>query len=516
MQLHCMRMHVSCLRMTATTAPPPPASHITSDRFDRRAWALLLVVCGAVFLDGLDISMVGVALPSIDADLHLGTTSLQWIVSGYVLGYGGFLLLGGRAADLLGRRRIFLGALALFAGASLLGGLVNDGTVLIATRFLKGIAAAFTAPAALSIVTTTFAEGPARNRALAIYAATGATGFSSGLIFGGALTELGWRYTFLVPVVLTAGLIALAVKYVPNHPTEDRGGRTMDLPGASLITATMLLAVFTIVEAPNAGWGSLRTIGSLALVVALGTAFVAVEHRSTHPLVRLGIFRSPRLRRANLTAMTVFGAWIAFQFVGTLYMQQLRGWSAFEMAGAFLPAGLLVAFGSPQSGKLVGRYGSTRVITAGMAAFVAAYVLATGLTETSSYLGAFLPTMLLAGVGFTLTFGPLNMAATDGIADEEQGLASGLLFTSLQFGGAVALAIATAAMEGATEGSGAAAGSAAATLDGMNAALLIPVVVSVIGLAIMASGIVSPARARASRFRSAWQQSALVGQEDHR
>ncbi len=491
-------------------------SHVTSERFDRRAWALLLVVCGAVFLDGLDISMVGVALPSIDADLQLSTTSLQWIVSGYVLGYGGFLLLGGRAADLLGRRRVFLAALTLFAAASLLGGLVNDGTVLIATRFLKGIAAAFTAPAALSIVTTTFAEGPARNRALAIYAATGATGFSSGLIFGGALTELGWRYTFLVPVVLTAGLIALALKYVPNHPADDRAGRTMDLPGAALITGTMLLAVFTIVEAPNAGWTSARTIGSLALVIALGAAFVAVEHRSQHPLVRLSILKSPRLRRANLTAMTVFGAWVAFQFIGTLYMQQLRGWSAFEMAGAFLPAGLIVAFGSPQSGKLVGRYGSARVITGGMVAFVAAYALGTGITETSTYLGSFLPTMLLAGVGFALTFGPLNMAATEGIADEEQGVASGLLFTSLQFGGAVSLAIATAALEAGTEGSAAAAGLAAATLDGMNAALLVSVVVSAIGLVVMASGIAQPARARAARFRHAWQQSSLAATEDQR
>ena len=295
--------------------------------------------------------MVGVALPSIDADLSLSTTSLQWIVSGYVLGYGGFLLLGGRAADLLGRRRVFLGALVLFAVASLLGGLVSDGTLLIATRFVKGIAAAFTAPAALSIITTTFGEGSARNRALGIYAATGATGFSSGLVFGGVLTELGWRYTFLVPVVLTAGLLALAVRYVPEGAPPDRAGRTFDLPGAALITGSMLLTVFTIVQAPDAGWTSLQTLASLAGAITLIALFVAVELRSAQPLVRLGILRSPTLRRANLTAMTVFGAWIGFQFAGTLYMQQLRGWSAFEMAAAFLPAGLLVAFGSPLRGR---------------------------------------------------------------------------------------------------------------------------------------------------------------------
>ncbi|WP_354700376.1 putative MFS-type transporter EfpA [Paraconexibacter sp. AEG42_29] len=492
-----------------------PSTHITDDRFDKRAWALLLVVCGAVFLDGLDVSMVGVALPSIDSDLHLSTTSLQWIVSGYVLGYGGFLLLGGRAADLLGRRRVFLAALVVFALASLLGGLVSDGTLLIATRFLKGIAAAFTAPAALSIVTTTFSEGPARNRALAIYAATGATGFSSGLIFGGVLTELGWRFTFLVPVVLTAGLLVLALKYIPDTGVPERDGRTFDIPGASLITGSMLLAVFTIVEAPNAGWTSMRTLGGAFVALALVSLFIQIEQRSKHPLVRLGILRSAKLRRANLTAMTVFGAWIGFQFVGTLYMQQLRGWSAFEMAGAFLPAGLIVAFGSPRSGTLVNRFGTARVVTAGMASFVGAYALSTGITADSSYATGILPTMVLGGLGFMFTFGPLNMAATEGITDDEQGLASGLLFTSLQFGGAVALAIATAAMDAATDASQSPAGSAAAQLDGYHAALLVSVAVAVIGLGVAASGLVGPARAWAGRFRSAWQTSYNAA-GDHR
>jgi MFS family permease len=483
------------------------SSHITDDRFDRRAWALLLVVCGAVFLDGLDISMVGVALPSIDADLGLSTTSLQWIVSGYVLGYGGFLLLGGRAADLLGRRRVFLGALVLFAVASLLGGLVSDGTLLIATRFVKGIAAAFTAPAALSIITTTFGEGSARNRALGIYAATGATGFSSGLVFGGVLTELGWRYTFLVPVVLTAGLLALAVRYVPEGAAPDRAGRTFDLPGAALITGSMLLTVFTIVQAPDAGWTSPQTLASLTGAITLIALFVAVELRSAQPLVRLGILRSPTLRRANLTAMTVFGAWIGFQFAGTLYMQQLRGWSAFEMAAAFLPAGLLVAFGSPLAGALVGRVGTARVIASGMVAFVAAYALAQGIGADSSYVTGILPTMLLAGVGFTLTFGPLNMAATQGVADDEQGLASGLLFTSLQLGGAVALAVATAAMAAGTAASSAPAGSAAAQLDGFGPAIVVSLIVAVTGLVIALGAFGGDLRSRVARFRVAWQAS---------
>lgn len=505
--MHVISMYPMTLYAHACILSSMTSTHITDGRFDKRAWALLLVVCGAVFLDGLDISMIGVALPSIDADLHLSTASLQWIVSGYVLGYGGFLLLGGRAADLLGRRRMFLAALVLFALASLAGGLVSDGTLLIATRFVKGIAAAFTAPAALSIITTTFGEGEARNRALGIYAATGATGFSSGLVAGGLLTELGWRYTFFVPVILTAGLFALGVRHVPEGEPVDRAGRTFDLPGAALITSSMLLAVYTIVQAPEVGWGATRTVLSLLGAAALISAFVAVELRAAHPLIRLGILRTAKLRRANLTAMTVFGAWIGFQFIGTLYMQQLRGWSAIEMAGAFLPAGLIVAFGSPRSGGLVMKYGSPRVIATGMAAFVGAYLLARGITADESYFTGFLPTFLLAGIGFTLTFGPLNMAATDGIADHEQGLASGLLFTSLQFGGALALAVATAVMSAGIRSSDAVAGSAAAQLDGFNAALVVSVVVAVAGLVIATAGLVPELRSWTTRFRQAWQSS---------
>src|SRR3954447_5049664 len=317
----------------ATASGATAASAATaSAALDRRAWGALLVLCGALFLDGLDVSMVGVALPSIDGDLHLSTSTLQWIVSGYVLGYGGLLLLGGRAADLLGRRRVFVVALSVFAVASLLGALASDGPVLIATRFLKGLSAAFTAPAGLSIITTTFAEGPARNKALAIYTATGASGFSMGLVFGGLLTELGWRWTFLPPAPIAALLVLGALRLVPDDGRPDRAGRRFDAVGAGLLVATMLLFVFTVVEAPRAGWASPRTAASLTLAAALAWAFTAVERRSAHPLVRLGIFRSSALRRANLGAMAVLGGWVGFQFVGTLYLQELRGWSALEMA----------------------------------------------------------------------------------------------------------------------------------------------------------------------------------------
>jgi EmrB/QacA subfamily drug resistance transporter len=460
---------------------------------DRRAWGALLVLCGALFLDGLDISMVGVALPSIEGDLHLSTSTLQWIVSGYVLGYGGLLLLGGRAADLLGRRRVFIAALAVFAVASLLGALTSDGTLLIATRFLKGLSAAFTAPASLSIITTTFPEGPARNKALAVWTATGASGFSSGLILGGLLTELGWRWTFLLPAPIAALLLVGALRLVPDTGRPARDGRGFDLRGAGLVAATMLLFVFTIVEAPSAGWTSLRTTASVLAVLALGAAFIAAEQRAPHPLIRLGILRSASLRRANLGAMAVAGGWFAFQFVGTLYLQQLRGWSAIEMAVAFLPAGLLVAFGAPRSGELVDRFGTTRVTAVGMAAFVGAYALFLPIGADSPYLTAMLPTMLLAGIGFMCAFGPLNVAATNGIADHEQGLASGLVQTSFQLGGAVGLAVATAVIDAGTTHSASAPGSAAAMLDGFHPALLVSLTVAALGLLVTIGGVLPAA-----------------------
>jgi predicted MFS family arabinose efflux permease len=265
----------------------------------------------------------------------------------------------------------------------------------------------------------------------------------------------------------------------------------------------MLLFVFTIVEAPQAGWGSARTAGSLVLVAVLAFAFSVVERRSAHPLVRLGILRSPTLRRANLGAMAVFGGWVGFQFVGTLYLQELRGWSALEMALAFLPAGLVVAFGAPRSGALVDRFGTTRVITAGMVAFVAAYALVLGIRADSPYVTALLPTMLLAGVGFMCAFGPLNVAATSGVADEEQGLASGLVSSSFQLGGAVVLAAVTAVIDAGVRQSDAAPTSSAALLDGFHPALLVSLVVAGLGLAVTLGGAVPEARRRLGLGRGA-------------
>ena len=456
--------------MSNTVPPGAPALGLS-----RRGWATLLVLSAVVFLDALDVSMVGVALPSIRTNLHMSTSSLQWVVSAYVLGYGGFLLLGGRAADLLGRRRVLLIALGVFVVASALGGLTNDGTLLIATRFIKGVSAAFTAPAAFSIITTSFAEGPARNKALAVYTSTAASGFSFGLVAGGLLTEIGWRWALLVPAPIALAALIAAYRLVPTGPPAAIRSR-VDVLGALLLTSGMLLLVYTLVETGNVGWGSARTLVSFATVAAILAAFVREERRAPAPLIRLGILRSSTLVRANVAAIVLAG-WIGFQFVATLYMQQLRGWSSLETGFAIFPAGLLVAVLSPRIAPLIGRVPVSRLAAAGLASLAIGYALFLPIGLDSSYAWAMLPTFLFGGLGFALAFGPINVAATAGVAPEEQGLAGGLLNTSFQFGAALVLAVVTAVASAAT-GSG---GTPQATLDGFHAALFVPLAAAGVG-----------------------------------
>ncbi|MEV0581755.1 MFS transporter [Nonomuraea sp. NPDC050310] len=445
-------------------------------------WGALTVLCAVIFLDALDVSMVGVALPSIQADLGLSTASLQWVVSGYVLGYGGLLLLGGRTADLLGRRRVFLVALGVFAVASLLGGIVDDGALLIAARFVKGVSAAFTAPAALSIITTTFPEGPLRNRALSIFTASGASGFSLGLVLSGLLTELGWRWTFLMPVPVALIALVAAIK-VLERGREERAEGGYDLLGAVLITASMLLLVFTVVQAPEAGWSSFRTLGSLALAVALLGLFVVVERRVKHPLVRLGLLRSAPIVRANLGLVILFGSYVGFQFVMMQYFQNLLHWSALQTALAFLPAGLLVAITSTKMGDFADRFGTGKLIVIGSAALAAGYAIFLGISATPSIGFMVLPGMILLGIAFALSFPALNIQATNGVHDDEQGLASGLLNTSGQVGGAVVLAIGTAVLTSQSTGG--------LTIEALRAAIVVSLVLGLAGLAISAFGIKS-------------------------
>ena len=465
---------------TSTTVPR------TEERWNARQWGTLFVLCAALFLDALDVSMVGVALPSIGSDLHLSTSSLQWVVSGYILGYGGLLLLGGRAADLLGRRRVFLVALGVFAVASLLGGLVDSGSLLIATRFIKGLSAAFTAPAGLSIITTTFREGPIRNRALTIYSSCGATGFSMGLVLSGLLTEAGWRWTMLLPAPVALIALIVGLKLIPKQPRESREGRGYDLPGAVTGTAAMLLLVFTVVSASDAGWASARTLGSFAGVAALLAAFVTAENRSAHPLIRLGVLRSGSQIRANLGGATFLGSYIGFQFLVTQYMQNVLGYSAMQTALAFLPAGGMVAILSTRMGPVVDRFGTVRVIATGFTFLVAGYALFLRINLHPGYATVILPSMLLLGGAFTLAYSSLNIQATNGVKDHEQGMVSGLLNTSFQVGGAIFLAVVTAVI---TSGSGAHPASKQAVLDSYRPGLWVVTGIAAAGLLITLSGL---------------------------
>ena len=481
---------------TSTTLRPGESA--ASGRWPLRLWGALIVLCGALFLDALDTSMVGVALPSIRESLHLSTSSLQWVVSGYVLGYGGFLLLGGRAADLLGRRRVFLIALAVFAVASLLSGVVDNGDLLIATRFIKGVSAAFTAPAGLSIITTTFAEGPDRNRALSIYTTCGAAGFSLGLVLSGLLTEVGWRWTLLVPAPVAALILVLGSKLIDRDrpavadasdaAVGKRGG--YDILGAVSSTASVLLLVFGIVRAPEAGWLSPVTLGTFAAAVALGVAFVAVELRVANPLVRLGVLRSPSLIRALIGGGLMFGGYASFQFVVTQYLQTLSKWSALHTALAFLPAGLIVLFSSFKIANVLNRFGTARVGVAGFAFLSLGYLQFLRIGDTPSW-WVILPSIVALGLGFGLAFPAINVQAASGIADEEQGLVSGLLNTALQIGITVVLAASTAII---AANGGAGAKTNAQVLSSYRPVLVFVALATVAGLLILAGGLLRRGR----------------------
>jgi EmrB/QacA subfamily drug resistance transporter len=486
------------LLVTQTTQPSP-----TRLTWDARLWGALLVVCGVIFLDGLDVSMVGMSLPAIGSDLGVPLSSLQWVVTGYVLGYGGLLLLGGRTADLLGRRRVFLIALGVFAVVSMLSSLATNPELLIAARFVKGVAAAFTAPAALSIITTTFHEGPDRNRALSIFTTCAASGFSMGLILGGLLTEVGWRWTFLMPGPVALIVLLFAIKLIPSSPRDDTAGG-YDVPGAVTVTAGMLTLVYAVVGAEQAGWASVQTIGLFVAAAALLTTFVVIERRSKHPLVRLGILRLGNLRRANLAIMTVFGAYVSFQFIGTLYLQNLLDWSSFETALGFLPAGLLVAFLSPNAGKLADRIGTERMIAIGMALFVVGYALFLRIGTQSDYVATVMPTIALIGLGFAITFPALNMQATNGVDDNEQGLASGLFNTSSQVGGAIVLAITTAVIGSQSQGV-----APSGMLSAYKPALVVITGITVLGLLIGLAGLRGLRERRAVEAREAAELDAV-------
>ncbi|MGH3875859.1 MAG: MFS transporter [Actinophytocola sp.] len=449
---------------------------------------MLIVVCGAFSLDALDNIMVGIAVPQIQSELGMSTPAAQWVVSAYVLGFGGFLLLGGRLSDLVGRRRMFLVGLAVLAIGSFAGGIADSGTLVIVARFAMGIGAALTAPATLSIIVGNFPEGPQRNRALGIYTACGAVGYSTGVIVGGLLTELSWRWTFMLPVPVALAALIGGLVLVPRDAARPRteGRRHYDVTGAVTVTAAMLLLVYAIVEAPVHGWLSGRTLGIVAAAIVLMAVFVAVESRAKEPLLRLGLLRNRKLVGASLIAAAILGTYMSYQFIGGLYMQNYLDWSPLEMALAFLPIGLLIAFFAPRAGNYLNKTGVLWMMFGGMAAYTAAFLLFLRIGDGSSYWLVILPCMVLIGASFPFAFTAANVQATSGVAESEQGLAAGILQTGYQVGAAVVLAVVTVRMSTAEE----IVTSAPVTLGGYhNGTWVIIIVAAVSALAALIAGV---------------------------
>ncbi|WP_332688656.1 MFS transporter [Devosia sp.] len=404
----------------------------------------LLLLCTANFLDAMDVSTIGVALPAIQTELGLEATSLQWAVSAYVLGYGGFLLLGGRVADIFGHRRVFLWGLAVFAAASLSGGFVDSGPTLIAARLVKGISAAFTAPAALALLLSVFGEGPARAKALGLFASTGAAGYVLGMVLGGVATIVSWRATLVMGAPVALLTLALAPFVLPADKRRSGPRPSFDWAGAITITPGLLLFVFGITNAASEGWGATPTWGALVGAAALIALFFVVEIRHSDPMVPLAIFRKAKLSHANIVAGLFQGVYVGFQFVATLYYQNVVGWSALITGLSFAFGGVCVMVLAPRFATMAQKHGATGLMTLGTALMALGYVVwVLGLGRLDPILLAALSQVPM-GVGYAMTYPSVQVAALSDVKEDQSGLASGLLFAAFQIGGGIVLAAASA------------------------------------------------------------------------
>jgi EmrB/QacA subfamily drug resistance transporter len=403
-------------------------------------WLVLVIVCVAQFMVVLDATIVNVALPSIQHGLRFSASSLQWIVNAYTLVFGGFLLLGGRAADLFGRQLLFIGGVVIFTGASLLNGLATTSGVLIGGRALQGLGAALVSPAALSVLTTTFAEGRERTRALGVWSAIAAGGGAVGLVLGGLLTDtLSWRWVFFINLPVGLAAVLLALRYVANSRAEERP-ETVDVAGAVSVTAGLLVLVYAIVKAQQYGWTSARTLGLAAVAVALLAAFVIVELRSRAPLIRLGIFRVRSLTSANASMLFVVSGLFAMFYFASLYVQDILGYSPLRAGLAFLPITAGIVIGAGLSQQAIKSMSARHVPLIGIALAAGGLFLLGRVPTHGVYAKDLLPGLLLMSIGMGLTFVPLTLIATTNIAAADAGLASGLLNTTQQVGGALGLA----------------------------------------------------------------------------
>jgi len=404
-------------------------------------WRAFAVLAVSFFMTIIDLAIVNTALPTIGRALHFSESNLQWVVTAYAITFGGFLLLGGRAADLLGRRRILMLGLAVFTAASLAAGLARSDGFLIAMRGLQGFGAAVVLPAALSIVMNMFPEGAERNKALGLWGGIGAAGATVGLITGGLLTRyVGWEYIFFLNVPIGAAALLLIPRIVPESRLAGVR-RRFDPLGAITVTGALLLLVYAISKAPQDGWGSARTVTLLAVSAALLLAFLAIEARAAAPLVPLRIFRLPTVAVANAVGLLLGGSFFAFIFIGTLYMQQVLGYSALKAGIAWLAASVTSVALAGLSQKLVTRISAGPVMALGMALIGGGILWATQVPVHGQYWSALAGPFFVVGAGTAFAFIPVSIAGLAGVAEREAGLASGLLNTSQQLGGAIGVAI---------------------------------------------------------------------------
>jgi EmrB/QacA subfamily drug resistance transporter len=455
--------------------------------YERRRWIALGLLCMAQFVVVLDAAIVNVALPSIGADLAFSQENLSWVVNAYVLTFGGFLLLGGRLADLLGRRRVFMFGLVLFALASLAGGFATSEGWLIGARAVQGLGAAILSPAALSIVTTTFRDGAERNKALGAWGAVAGSGGAAGVLLGGVLTEyLGWEWVLWVnvPIGIVAALIA------PSLVAESRSEsltRAFDFGGAFTVTAGLSVLVYALVDATDVGWGSTQTIVLLAVAVALIAAFVAIERRSDAPLVPFGIFRLRTLTGANVVGVLTGASLFSMFFFISLYMQQVLGYSAIKAGLSYLPLALTIILAAAVASQLVTRVGFKPVLATGMLFIAAGLVWFSQVSVGGGFASDILGPSLLAAAGLGLAFVPQTIAAVSGVGEREAGLASGLINTSQQVGGALGLAVLATIANSRTDDLVASAGGDPSALpnaltEGFQSAFLAGAGIAVLGL----------------------------------
>jgi EmrB/QacA subfamily drug resistance transporter len=423
----------------------------TSFLATRRGKLTLALLCAVAFLDFVDASIVNVALPAIRRDLGFSVQGLQWVPSAYLLTYGGFMLLGGRAADLLGRRRVLVAGISLIGISSLIGGFADSTGVLVGARLAQGIGAAMTLPAALSILTTSFQEGSDRNTALGVWGAIGGLASAAGVMLGGLLTEgPGWRWVMFVNPV-AAVLVLVAVFRLIGGDRRRAQLQNFDFTGAILATGGMLLLVFTLVKAPDVGWGTARTLGGLGGALALLAAFVVNEQRTKNPLAPLSIFRINGLAYADATQLIAFAGFLALFFYVTLYMQNVLGYSAIQTGLAYLPLTFAIGIAAGISSQLLARVGTRPVIVIGALVAAGGLYWLSRIPVAGSYSSDLLPGMLVLSLGIGAVFVGVTTAANAGVPADKAGLAAALLNASQQLGGALGLAIFSAVATSHTE-----------------------------------------------------------------